>query len=399
MFSREVKLGRKIFIVDDDESFGRMLSLGLDHLDSDFSLFQESSLFLKEISNTNNKSIIILDLCMPHMDGVEVIRHLAMNQMEHNLILISGLDSGVLKAVKDLASAHGIQVLGTLTKPFSVSEIESILRSESQQSSTRTPTSNKTKYVNENSILEAFDSQQFIAFYQPQVKLETLKPVGFEALVRWRTSNGRFIAPNEFLSLVSNMGLSSKITETMLRQTLKTLLATQEVNQDLVASVNITPDEIENISLPELISNLLTKYGISSQNLRLELTENGVMKKLTQSLDSLTRLKIQGIELSIDDFGTGYSSMSLLHKIPFSELKIDRRFVKCLTTDSDCRAIVETCIMLGHKLNMSVIAEGVEDLATHNALVELGCDFGQGFYYAKPMDEDSLIYWLNKRSI
>ena len=128
--------------------------------------------------------------------------------------------------------------------------------------------------------------------------------------------------------------------------------------------------------------------------LTLEVTESVLMGELVTSLDILTRLRLKGLGLSIDDFGTGYSSLSQLHKIPFSELKIDQSFVMSMLKDDESRAIVKTCIMLGHELNMDVVAEGVETLEHLNILKEMGCDIAQGYYYSKAIPADDMTKYL-----
>ena len=121
------------------------------------------------------------------------------------------------------------------------------------------------------------------------------------------------------------------------------------------------------------------------------------MDELVTSLDILTRLRMKGIELSIDDFGTGYSSLSQLYRVPFTELKIDQSFIKNLKSNEEARGIVKTCIMLGHELNMDVVAEGVEDAETWALLKEMGCDTAQGYYMARPMPPEELIEWQKNR--
>lgn len=143
--------------------------------------------------------------------------------------------------------------------------------------------------------------------------------------------------------------------------------------------------------LPEQLTELLTKNQLDPTMLTLELTESALMEELVTSLDILTRLRLKGVGLSIDDFGTGYSSLSQLHRVPFTELKIDRSFVANISGDDEAKAIVKTCIILGHELNMKVVAEGVETQEQFEILKQFGCDVVQGYFFSRPVTSDEIV--------
>ena len=149
--------------------------------------------------------------------------------------------------------------------------------------------------------------------------------------------------------------------------------------------------------MPEQLSKLLEDNKLDPNRLVLEVTESALMGELVTSLDILTRLRLKGLKLSIDDFGTGYSSLSQLHKVPFTELKIDQSFVGKISEDDEARAIVKTCIMLGHELNMKVVAEGVENEDVLEHLRRLGCDVAQGYHISRPVSEEDLVAWIKTR--
>ncbi|MCP4040522.1 MAG: EAL domain-containing protein, partial [Gammaproteobacteria bacterium] len=158
----------------------------------------------------------------------------------------------------------------------------------------------------------------------------------------------------------------------------------QSAGIELPVAVNISAGDITSLTLPEQLAELLEDNKLDPKRLTLEVTEGVLMGELVTSLDILTRLRLKGIRLSIDDFGTGYSSLSQLHRVPFSELKIDRGFVAHMTKDDEARAIVKTCNQLGQELNMRVVAEGVEDQLSWDLLADLGCDLAQGYFIARP---------------
>ena len=152
--------------------------------------------------------------------------------------------------------------------------------------------------------------------------------------------------------------------------------------------------------LPEQIASLLDSNEFDPTRLTLEVTETALMGEFVTSLDILTRLRLKGVKLSIDDFGTGYSSLSQLHRIPFNELKIDRNFISKMTEDKEALAIVKTCIVLGHELNMHIVAEGIETREHFDLVKQMGCDYAQGYFVAKPMSGDAVIAGpINKNHI
>ena len=168
----------------------------------------------------------------------------------------------------------------------------------------------------------------------------------------------------------------------------------QEAGYKIKISVNVSAQNITGLTLPEQLHSLIDQYQIDPSMLVLEVTESALMGNISTSLDILTRLRMKGFPLSIDDFGTGFSSLSHLHKIPFTELKVDQSFIFDLIEDSDSYAIVETCVMLGHKLDMEIVAEGVENEAIWDALLAMNCDIAQGYFISKPIPADEFIHWL-----
>jgi len=158
----------------------------------------------------------------------------------------------------------------------------------------------------------------------------------------------------------------------------------------------MSANTLKELDLPEKVGQMIMKHGLQPQQIVMEITEFALMQELVKSLDILTRLRMKGIHLSIDDFGTGYSSLVQLHRAPFSEIKIDRSFVSEMETDSEAESIVETIIMLGQKLNMKTVAEGVETAACQKKLTALGCDQAQGYLFSRPMPADEVFPWFSE---
>jgi len=193
------------------------------------------------------------------------------------------------------------------------------------------------------------------------------------------------ISPALFIPLAENYGQISDITTFVTKEAIRQLGVWKREGLKINMSVNISPAVLTDLELPEKLEILAEEMGTKNSDIVIEITETALTTDLAKFIDILTRLRIKGFNFSIDDFGTGYSSLQQLVRIPFNELKIDQAFIDKMESDEECRTIVEISILLAKKLNMNVIAEGVENKSTWEALDALGCDEGQGYWMAKPM--------------
>lgn len=230
---------------------------------------------------------------------------------------------------------------------------------------------------------------------QPKLSLETGVAYGFEALVRWQHPGRGFISPAEFVPFAERTGYISMLTMWMLESAIKTLKSWQDLYPTQTIAVNVSTHDLRNPAFPEQIAALLQQYDLNPQRLKLEITESGIMEDPGSTIELLNRLRTIGLELSIDDFGTGYSSLSYLQRLPVSELKIDRSFVIDIDQHPTTQKLVKTIIQMGHGLNLSVIAEGIETAAERETLRQLGCDSMQGYFASKPLYGDDLQKWLS----
>ena len=341
----------------------------------------------------NCADVLMIDLVMPEMDGIEIIRYLSSINSKAQIILISGFDSGVLQSAHLLASEHSLNVVGTLQKPFRFKELNSLFQS------LNIPEKREACHLCDDSFTitelnNALLNNELIVYYQPKINTHNVLQSTVEALVRWQHPRLGLILPDRFLPLAEESGLVDELTWIVLRQVVRQCKQWMLEGVNIQVSVNMSANTLKDLSLPDKLEKLLSKHGLFTSQLVLEITETALMDELITSLDILTRLRVKGIELSIDDFGTGYSSMVQLHRVPFSEIKIDRSFVSVMEHDDEAKAIVETIIMLGHKLNMKTVAEGVETADCQAQLIELGCDELQGYAFSKPVPGDQILDWL-----
>lgn len=240
-------------------------------------------------------------------------------------------------------------------------------------------------------LRRAIKNEEFALFYQPIVALGSEDIAGFEVLIRWNHPERGLVSPLDFIPIAEETGLILPIGDWVMREACKQMGEWQRqfpAARNLIVSINLSARQLEQVALTAKIKECLDDAGIQPQALKLEITESVVMKNAEQSVKTISELRDMGVRVSIDDFGTGYSSLSYLHRFPIDTLKIDRSFVNRIG-DDESSEIVQTIINLASNLGMEVVAEGVETEEQLDFLRNIKCDYGQGFYYSKPVDHDS----------
>ena len=252
----------------------------------------------------------------------------------------------------------------------------------------------KSQLLLEAELRKAIQAKDFVLHYQPKVCLETKTIIGVEALVRWENERGT-VSPGEFIPLAEETGLIIPLSELIIEKVCLDILRWRTLDvSNISVSINIASVHFQQDNFIERINSLVMQYNCSPQQLELELTERTIMKDSNQIISKLAKLKNNGFKLSIDDFGTGYSSLSYLNQFPINYLKIDRSFIQHITTLKDKQAIVESIILMSHRLNIKVVAEGVETKEQVDILKGMNCDIIQGYYYSKPVPSKGLMDFL-----
>jgi diguanylate cyclase (GGDEF)-like protein len=250
----------------------------------------------------------------------------------------------------------------------------------------------------EKQLRLALDNDEFILYYQPQLNLLTNKLEGVEALVRWQHPDKGILPPSEFLPELEALGMHNVFDNYILAKACQASERWFKLYQRRVAiAVNITAVEFQDEQLVTNIQILLKKYNIPSKYLELEITENVVMTDITRAMNSIIKLQSMGIKVSIDDFGTGYSSLAYLRDLPIDKIKIDRSFIQEVESNDSDLTIVKSMIDLSHGLGKRVLAEGVETVEQLNLLRHLGCDAVQGYFISRPLPEDKLARYLERK--
>ena len=250
----------------------------------------------------------------------------------------------------------------------------------------------------ETQLRHAIEKDELCLHYQPIIDLETRQVRGFEALVRWNHPTRGMVAPNDFIPLAEETGLILPIGEWVLESACRQMCAWQKEFGDRLdtMSVNLSAKQFNGPGLVDLVARILLQTGLAPEFLKLEITETVIMENHESVAQMLTELRGLGVRLSMDDFGTGYSSLSYLHRFPLDVLKVDRSFVSRMEANSKEAEIVRTIVHLAHSLQLSVVAEGVETREQAVQLQALGCEYGQGYFFSKPLPVEDASAFLRR---
>ncbi|CAN5305212.1 EAL domain-containing response regulator [soil metagenome] len=336
--------------------------------------------------------VILLDLNMPGMDGIEFVRKLVEHRYEGSLVLVSGEDERVMQTAEKLVRAHNIPVLGHLSKPVVPARLLTLLSKWRPAASSAAAA--PRKIYDADSVRAAIEHGELVNYYQPKVTLADGAVVGVETLVRWNHPEDGLVFPDQFIGVAEAGGLINDLTHAVLMAAFFQSRSWKQAGLDLVVAVNVSMDDLNLLDFPDFVARLAIAAGITPQDVVLEVTESRLALDQRAPLDILTRLRLKRFRLSIDDFGTGHSSLAQLRDMPFEELKIDHSFVHGAWSDETLRAMFDASLGLAKQLGMTVVAEGVEDRQDWDLAQRAGCDMAQGYFIAHPMPADELVAWI-----
>jgi EAL domain-containing protein (putative c-di-GMP-specific phosphodiesterase class I)/ActR/RegA family two-component response regulator len=335
-------------------------------------------------------TVVVMDLQMPGSDGIELLRFLAKQGSRAQVLVASGMDDRVLATAEQVGRAQGLNMLGTLRKPIMLSELEAVLRKTLHGELALTPAD----------LEGAITRGELEVFYQPKAALtgpHRWIVDGVEALARWKHPHMGFISPARFIPMAEQHGLIRQLTQLVLERSMLQANTWHQNGLPLSVAINLSPQLLNDLSFPDHIDRLAERLNANRRKIVLEVTESAAMSDPAATMEVLTRLRVKNFDLSIDDFGTGYSSLKHLYLMPFSELKIDISFVRDVIDHDDARTMVETMVLLAHKLHLKTCAEGVETQAILDYLESVGCDRAQGYFIGKPMQgtqiPDAIAKW------
>lgn len=331
--------------------------------------------------------LILLDLQMPGMDGIEALRYLGRVGTDAGILLASGMDQRVLVSARQLGDQLGLKMLGTLQKPAMIEDIEALLVKHVEPG----------RRITVDDLRRAIEEHELLVHYQPKLVRTSgdWQVRSAEALVRWRHPQLGLLYPGEFLPLAEKSGLIVNVTDFVLTDAIRQIGHWRQRDLDLGAAVNLSPRLVQDLEFPERLSLILREFDAAAEQLTLEVTEAASLDDPELVMDIFTRLRVRGVGLSLDDFGIGTSSLTQLYKMPFSEVKIDRLLIGEIPTGRAAATVVRAIIDLAHNLSLSVCAEGVEASPVFEMLEQAGCDAIQGEFIAPAMPANEIESFIN----
>jgi len=386
---------RRLLILDDERTVAQTVAFAAERHGFLVRLTDSAKDFFDDVARFS-PSHIIVDLLMPGMDGVEVLRNLAALGCEANIIMMSGMGAKVLESAQRAGLERGLRISGILPKPFKPAELRALLDADVQPLSRMDATIEADHEVSLGELEVALRTDQFVLHYQPKIRLASGKPAGVEALVRWQHPKLGLLSPDRFLPLVEQSGNMDLLTYRVIETGLAWFAEAGRGNA-LTLAINIAGSSLTDVIFTDVLNEQCTLLGLDPARIVLELTETSATQRTADAMDILTRVRLKGFQLSIDDFGTGYSSLVQLAQLPFSEIKVDKSFVAAMFGSEEADKIVAITIALGKALHLTTVAEGVENERQLRALAELECDQAQGFHIARPMDGDAARAWMREQ--
>ncbi len=383
---------RSVLVIDDQPAIGEVIAMVAEKLGMSCTVLTSALQLGEELDP--GVTAIVIDLMMPDMDGIQLVRRLAERKCRASIVLMSGHDRSVLRSVQEMARALGLRTAEPLQKPFRLADIEAMLNAVAEpQLDRRKAVDGDRLPIPEDELRAAIAERAVVVHYQPQIALATGRVEGVEALARLSHPRLGLVYPDQFIEETERLGLMDALTDIVMERSLQEV-ADLEGLAEATLSINFPASSLVDLALPERIAQGAARANIPLSRLVVEITESGLIKEFGKALDVLARLRLRGASVSIDDFGTGYSSMAQLSRVPCTELKIDRTFVKDMLSDESAMAVVEESIGLAHRLRLRVVAEGVETPQQARALADAGCDLAQGYYYSRPISAQELGVWL-----
>lgn len=384
----------RILVLDDEPFMLKLLSHMLTRLGFDKVAVCDNgrAALLRVDDPLQRPDLILLDINMPQMDGVEFVRYLVEHHYPGALILVSGEDARVLQSIEKLVKAHKITVLGYVNKPVDPQSLSTLIGSYIAPKPEQLKKA--TNVYAQSELRAAIANGELINYYQPKVVIASGQVIGAETLVRWQHPTDGLVMPDQFVGLAEQYGLIDDLTRVVLSGALPQAKMWHDAGLPLRLAVNLSMDNLVSLSFLDYVVDLVNRSGVPPHQLVLEVTESRLMQDQRVSLEILTRLRLKHFRLSIDDFGTGNSSLTQLRDIPFDELKIDQSFVHGAWANDIQQAMFDASLGLAKQLNMETVAEGVEDAADWDFVRRQRCDIAQGFFIARPMPAEKFAAWM-----
>ena len=384
-------------VAEDDEFQRRWLSIMLSNLGAKNVIEVADGLeALRVLQDTAiHIDISVIDLNMPGMDGIELIRHIARENHPGSIILVSALDRTLLLSVETMSKAYGVDLLGTIEKPATPENLQ-VLVDLYQPSAHQRESKIEAAEITYAAVHHGLTHDEFEPMYQPKVDLATGHVKGAEAFTRWKHPEYGIVTPAAFLPVLEEMGEMDAFSWIVIRKSISACMLWHQRGFAITVSINLAPSCLAHPDFADKLIEYITQQEFDPQFIVLEVTESSAVSTVPYFLENLARLRMKGFGISVDDYGTGNSSMQQLLHIPFSEIKIDRSYVIGASNNKALELVLSSSLEVCRKLNKTAVAVGVETQQDWDFLQKLGCTFAQGYYIAKPMEGGVLPMWMEE---
>jgi EAL domain-containing protein (putative c-di-GMP-specific phosphodiesterase class I) len=340
--------------------------------------------------------ILLCTLTNNGLGCLEFIGAASKSGMVRAVAVCSELQPDLFRTLQQMASLAGLRLLGVINEPTKTDSVQRILHRYHHPA--REETACCGEFPSEEEVRRGLALGEFRAWFQPQFHLRSGCVVAIEALVRWEDPERGVLLPKDFLAAVLAYDLIDQMFKQLLEQGLGLLGLLRRRGIHLKLAFNLHGSQLCDRALIDHIKDALVRHGFTGSALTFELAENGLLDCAPATQENLLRLRLLGCDLSIDDFGIGFTSHKLICQLPFNQLKLDGRFMKCLSYPLN-RAMIVCTQALARSLDMNLVIEGVSDAHALAGLLELGCETGQGFYLGRPMNGHDLLHWSSAAQI
>jgi EAL domain-containing protein (putative c-di-GMP-specific phosphodiesterase class I)/FixJ family two-component response regulator len=347
------------------------------------------------LDTTQQIDISFIDLKMPGIDGMALIRHLANENHQTSLILASALDGSLLSSVKTMSEAYGIDMLGAIQKPATPESILELIELY-QPPSMRNVASTVIPDFTFDEIMRGLQNREFEPLFQPKVVFDSRQVAGAEAFARWCHPHYGLLSPSAFIPVLEEKRQMDRLDWIMIEKSAEACRSWQAGGFPVSVSINLSLSSLAKPEFAEKVIEYIAQQGLKTERFIFEISESSATTNDPHFFENMTRLRMKGFGVSVDDYGTGKSSMRQLLRIPFSELKIDRSFVVGASQDPSLELVLNSSFELCQKLKRESVAVGVETQQDWDLLQKMGCTYAQGHYIAKPMEAAVLTVWMQE---
>lgn len=347
-----------------------------------------------QASFTPRVHIAIIDLALPGMDGLELIRNLAGLESDVKVIVTGAQPANLLFSVETLAQVYGVDLLGTIAKPVTAAKLKPLIDNYVPPAPPDAVAA--TPRFTFADIGLGLQKRQFEPFFQPKIELATGQVRGLEVFARWRHPEHGILGPSAFIDALEQNNRVDFLDWSMIELSVERCRWFHDQGTPISISINLAPETLAHPAFIRQITACLGRHAVLPDYITFEMPESSVLNTDPNFIERLVRLRMMGFGLAIDDYGTGRSNLQLLARIPFSELKIDRSFVDGASKRRPLGTVLRSCLGLAHSLERMSVAVGVETRQDWDFLQGLGCTYAQGYHIANPMEAGAFPGWLEE---